>query len=231
MARQEGQGPTSAMRHSLIKRLPMALAGTAILAFFGLIAFWISEQLSKPLPKPADTPQIVNVVRPPPPPPPEEEPPPPPPEIEEEVEIPEETEALEEEVAQSDEPPPGDLGLDADGVAGEDAFGLKARKGGRSLLDSAGGGGDRFLFGEVQDVLVDRLSQVPELREENYELNNVLVGFDDRGCIRELRLDRGTGDAQRDALLRESVQGVCMENRRTAERVASKKLRLRIASR
>jgi periplasmic protein TonB len=42
----------------------------------------------------------------------------------------------------SDEPPAGqDLGLDADGSAGSDGFGLVGKKGGRSLIGGSGGGG------------------------------------------------------------------------------------------
>ncbi|WP_052700215.1 hypothetical protein [Methylocucumis oryzae] len=83
----------------------------------------------------------VNSIAPPPPPKVEK---PPEPEVKNEVEQPEpEPEEPLPDVA--DEPPPGDLGLDAEGTAGSDGFGLAARKGGRGLL-GGGGGGDPYAW-------------------------------------------------------------------------------------
>jgi hypothetical protein len=213
------------------QRLPMVAAGGAILVAFLIGILWIRDQLSKPIPKGPEKVQVVNVVRPPPPPP-KEEPPPPPPEMEEEVEVPEPTETPDEQVADSPEPPAGDLlGLDADGIAGGDAFGLAARRGGRSILaGGGGGGGDRYYFSAVENALRDRLSGVEELRRANYEIPAAL-SFDGNGCVRLVTLESSTGDEDRDALLREQVEGICVDDERTAKRMASQTIRLRIASR
>ncbi|MEA2084745.1 MAG: TonB C-terminal domain-containing protein [Thermodesulfobacteriota bacterium] len=78
--------------------------------------------------------QMITLVKPPPPPEIEEEPPEPE-EQEEKIEEPEPEAPAEDEAP--DEPPPGEqLGLDADGSAGLDGFGLKAKKGGRALIGS-----------------------------------------------------------------------------------------------
>jgi protein TonB len=80
--------------------------------------------------------QMVTVVKPPPPPKVKEKPPEPEVKKEELVE-PEPEEAPPEPVEDQaqDEPPPGeDLGVDAEGTAGSDGFGLKANKGGRALI-------------------------------------------------------------------------------------------------
>ena len=80
--------------------------------------------------------QQITVVAPPPP------PPPPPPEEIEEPEV--EEEVIEEEIEDAppdegpDEVPAESLAMDADGSAGSDAFGIKAKKGGRGLLDRGG---------------------------------------------------------------------------------------------
>ena len=97
--------------------------------------------------------QQVTVVKPPPPPP----EPPPEEEIEEEVEeqieeeIPDDPEPLPDQP--SDQPPGENLGLDAEGVAGGDSFGLAARKGGRGLL--SGGGYGAYLKNQLNKAVLN----------------------------------------------------------------------------
>jgi len=86
--------------------------------------------------------QMVKLVSPPPPPKPVEKPP----EPEIKKDVPEEQQVVEtpqDQPRQADEgPPPGeDLGVDAEGGAGSDAFGLVGRKGGRDLISGGAGGG------------------------------------------------------------------------------------------
>ncbi|BBO68357.1 hypothetical protein DSCA_22870 [Desulfosarcina alkanivorans] len=81
--------------------------------------------------------QMVTVVKPPPPPKIKEKPPEPEIKKKEEMIEPEPEETPPEpadDMAEDDTPPGEDLGLDADGTAGSDGFGLKARKGGRALI-------------------------------------------------------------------------------------------------
>ena len=97
----------------------------------------------------------MQVFRPPPPPPPKiEEPPPPPPP--EEVKLPDP-----EPVADAPDVPdmPGPLGLDADGVAGSDAFGLVGRHGGNDLI--GGDGRYRSYANHVKDAVLDYVWQIP----------------------------------------------------------------------
>jgi outer membrane biosynthesis protein TonB len=87
---------------------------------------------------------MVTLLKPPPPPKIEEKPPEP--EIKKKEEIiepePEEPEPEEMDDMSDDDIPPGDeLGLDADGAAGADGFGLKAKKGGRALIGGSSGQG------------------------------------------------------------------------------------------
>jgi outer membrane biosynthesis protein TonB len=87
----------------------------------------------------------VHLVKPPPPPKIKEKPPEP--KIEEKKEIiePEPEKPPEETPDESQDQGPQDdqLGLDSDGTAGSDGFGLKAKKGGSPLI---GGGGDSTLM-------------------------------------------------------------------------------------
>lgn len=111
--------------------------------------------------------QQITLVTPPPPPPPPPEPPKP--EVEEEK-IPEETPPEPEptpEPAPNEAPAGDDLGLDADGSAGGDGFGLVGRKGGRDFLAGSGGAGSYTnAFKEKINAL---LSDDEELKYQNYK--------------------------------------------------------------
>lgn len=91
--------------------------------------------------------QMVKILTPPPPPRPVEKLPEP--ELKKDTPQEEIVEAAKETPAPKEQgPPPGqDLGVDAEGGAGSDAFGLVGRKGGRELIGGgSGGGGDGGLM-------------------------------------------------------------------------------------
>src|SRR5262245_7818543 len=99
------------------------------------------------------TAQVVKLIRPPPPPP-EQPPPPPPPEEKIEEPLPQETP---QDSPPEDSAPAEQLGLDAEGVAGSDGFGLAARKGGREL--GLGGAVFGWYTGRLKDAILDMLSE------------------------------------------------------------------------
>lgn len=174
-----------------------AIVGIAVTATAGGAAvFFIRNLINEPAPQPKQVIQQVRLIRPPPPPP-QEEPPPPPPEVEEKVDLPEPTPTPD---APSDEPPPGDLlGLDAEGVAGGDGFGLAARRGGRSLLAT---GGDRFAWyaGMLKDDLLAFLADQRDLRSRAYSIN-VRLWLDGQGAVTRVALAGSTGDRDLDKQL------------------------------
>src|SRR5689334_3282657 len=112
------------------------IALVTVLAVVGVgLFFLIRHFVKQEAPATKKVVQEIRVIRPPPPPP--ETPPPPPPPPEEKVDLKEPE--PEPDPTPTNEPPPGEqLGLDADGSAGSDGFGLAARKGGRDLLASGG---------------------------------------------------------------------------------------------
>jgi protein TonB len=197
--------------HGLLDRALPWVGGGLILALIGGAGYWLLGSLSSEgPPRPPEVPEI-SLVKPPPPPPPEpemEQEEPPEPEMEEEeVEI-SEPESIPDEIPDeiSDEPPPGtELGLDAEGGAGGDAFGLVGRKGGRGLVGS-GGSGSRFAWyaGVIQRDIQDRLSQVDSVRTREYTVV-VKLWLDDDGSVRNTVLERGTGDPKTDEALREAL--------------------------
>src|SRR5262249_9565009 len=136
--------------------VPLLLVGVGIVTF----ATQFLGQDAKPQKKVVQ----VQVFRPPPPPPPKiEEPPPPPPP--EDVKLPDP-----EPVADAPDVPdiPGPLGLDADGVAGSDAFGLVGRRGGNDLI--GGDGRYRSYANHVKDALLDYLTTREDVRRASYSI-------------------------------------------------------------
>jgi periplasmic protein TonB len=183
------------------RRLAIIGGVIATVLLLGVI-LWVAREFSGEPEKPARTVQVVQVVRPPPPPPPEETPPPPPPEKVEEP-LPQD----EPEPAPSDEPAPSEqLGLDAEGTAGGDGFGLAARKGGR---DITGGGGAIFAWytTRLKDNIVERLSDDPNIRAKKFSLQ-VRVWIDADGRVRDVRLANTTGDRTLDGAIESALSGL-----------------------
>jgi periplasmic protein TonB len=179
-------------KHPLLRFVPLA-GGVVIVALVVVALIWVIRSMQdEPQTPQRQTAQVVKLIRPPPPPP---EPPPPPPPPEEKIEepLPQET----PEDAPPDEATPAEqLGLDADGVAGSDGFGLAARKGGREL---ALGGGNPFGWytGRLKDSILDLLSEDERIRRRKYQLTvSVWVGAD--GKVERIKLHSTSGDREID---------------------------------
>lgn len=137
--------------------------------------------------------QEIHVIRPPPPPP--DLPPPPPPPPEEKVDIPDPQQRP--DPTPSNEPPPGEqLGLDAEGTAGGDAFGLLGNKGGRDLVGS-GGSAFAWYAGLVKNEILDALGAQKQSRNGGYSLL-VRVWVRNDGTIDRVHVVQSSGDRERD---------------------------------
>lgn len=150
--------------------------------------------------------QQVTIITPPPPPPEIEKEEPPPPE-EEEVEVPEPEEALDDLPDMSEVESLGDnLALDADGTAGSDAFGLAAKKGGRSLL--AGGGNP---FGLYENMLTRQLYSIllqqVDLRAVEYDVV-VRLWLSAKGSLERVELEDSTGSDKVDQAILFALQNI-----------------------
>ena len=154
--------------------------------------------------------QQITLVKPPPP-------PPPPPKIEKppeqeikqaEVDIPE-PEAMEEIPDIADAPPAGDLlGLDADGGAGSDGFGLIGRKGGRGLLSGAGDPNVVYAS-QLQHEIEDALAQIDELRSFAYSVR-ADIWVDAMGQVSKVVLVTSTGRKEMDKRLVAVIEDVSL---------------------
>lgn len=200
----------AAVKHALRRRLP-ALAGALFLLLFTAgVVLMVQSFIGKGDKPERPRVQQISLVKPPPP-----REPPKPPEPDKIEEQNREEVKLEEaqptpEQTQSDGPAPGDqLGLDAEGGAGGDAFGLAARKGGRDITTLGSGGVDRQgWYGRViARHFEEGLRRAKELNGSTF--NVVLnVWFDDAGRVRQVRLARGSGDGEVDRVIQEELHNL-----------------------
>ena len=169
----------------------------------GLLIWLVGGMLSAPIEPPKKTVQEIKVIRPPPPPPEVEEPPPPEPEVEEEVDIPEPEDVPD---MPDMEPPPGEqLGLDADGSAGGDAFGLAARKGGRGLIGSGDGDANLWFANNVVKVAVlDLLTNIDGLLITRYRIR-LNLWVNQKGEVTRFKMLETTGDTNVDAKINNAM--------------------------
>lgn len=152
--------------------------------------------------------QQITVVKPPPPKPEKkiEKPPEPKQQKQQEVDI-SEPEAMPEEMPEVAEQPPlgEELGLDAEGVAGGDGFGLAARKGGRGLLGGQEGNPFVWYASQLQRQLETVLLDDDELRRHDYDIV-ARIWLDGDGEVRRAELAGSTGDRGTDRILLSRIE-------------------------
>lgn len=189
------------------KRHIPRIIGTLVVVAVGVLTIrFVRDFMDSPPAPQKKGPQQITLIAPPPPPPPPPQEKPPEPEVKEEVKLedPEPVEDLPEEA--SDEPPAGEnLGVDAEGGAGGDGFGLIGRKGGRGLLS----GGDPFVMyaSRLQERIEDSLTGDADVRRKAYSVV-ARIWVDGRGRIERAELDGSTGDRDMDAALERSLNAL-----------------------
>lgn len=172
---------------SISKRATWVGGLMLVLVLVGGAVWFIHSIVSNKENKPPHLVENVTLIRPPPPP--DEPPPPPPP-----------PEKVEEPLPQ-DEPPPSpdntpaptpQLGLDAEGSAGGDSFGLAARQGG-SDITGTGGAVFAWYTGKLKSAVSERLSSDDKLRGKKYTVG-VRIWIEADGRIKDVRVINGTGN-------------------------------------
>jgi protein TonB len=189
------------LRSALV--VALALAAVALLGYGG----W---QLAKDAGGPKrQVVQQISLVRPPLPPRPPPEPERPKEEVKQEIKTPE----PEPKPAEAAPAPMENLGLDAQGGAGGDSFGLVGRPGGRDITtigssEGAGKGTGRvnsaFYANQLQSQLQDALNRDDKLRDAEYRAL-VSLWLDGDGRVERVQLEGSTGDAALDRRLREAL--------------------------
>jgi hypothetical protein len=196
-------------KYKWLRRLPVLL-GLALSLLILLGVYFMKDKFHKP-PQLKKVVQQITMIPPPAPPPPlPQEQKPQEPEVKEEK-INEAEPIPEPEPApvpdQSKQPTPAELGLDAEGVAGADDFGLAAHKGGNSLL--GGGGGNAILWygGQIQRQLEEGLQSLladTAAMKSDYSVI-IEVWVDTDGHINRSELASGSGKANVDQAIREAL--------------------------
>ena len=184
------------------KRATMAGGLLLVLMLVGGAVWFVHHIVSGKENKPPRVVENVTLIRPPPPP--DEPPPPPPP-----------PEKVEEPLPQ-DEPPPSpdntpaptpQLGLDAEGSAGGDSFGLAARQGG-SDITGTGGAVFAWYTGKLKNAVSDCLQGDEKLRGKKYSFS-VKIWIDADGRLKEVRPISGTGNREMDNAITANLSSRC----------------------
>lgn len=194
--------PLPTARTSLRGRV---LGGLLAATFLGGLAWFIYDAVSHSPTKRKPSVQQVAVLRQPPPPPPK--PPeklPEPPKVKEEVKIdqpkPDPTPDKPADPAPADKP----LGLDADGSAGSDGFGLAANKGGRDITtigsNGGGGGSGRYFTGLLQRNFFEALARNRKAPLDEFSVV-VRVWIGEDGRVQRARVVDGSGNVDLDQLI------------------------------
>jgi protein TonB len=185
------------------RRIMMRIAGvlTGILLLVGFVLF-VHAMMAAKSAKPDRKIQMVQILRPPPPPPPPDQPPPPPPE---------KTEVLQKEEPEpqpEDQPAPvQNLGLDAEGSAGGDAFGLAARHGGSDLIGGSGSAPFAWYTNRISDAIRDRLASAACTRSAKNSIS-IRVIMEADGRVRQIKLSSTTGNPKIDECIDSTLASI-----------------------
>jgi len=191
---QSPSPPRPAMPKRVLLHAVVAIASLSVLS---LLAWYVQALVSnKPQSEKRQVAIAIKIIRPPEPPP---EPPPPPPEKVQE-QLPQDRP---EEKPVEQAPQTAQLGLDAEGTAGADGFGLVGNAGGRDLVGS-GNGPFVFYAGMVKDLVQDTLSNVERVRRSKYSIS-VRVWIASDGRIERASLVQSTGDHELDGAIERAL--------------------------
>lgn len=203
------------------------LVGVVAIALIALVGYALKKLLGDA--GPAKKPIVHNISLlkpPPPPPPPKQQEKPPEPEIKkEEVKV----DQPKPDAPAPDSPPPGEqLGVDAEGGAGADGFGLVGNKGGRDLL-TTGKGSFGFYTNLLQRHLQEELARNRKLKRLDYRLV-VRVWLSKSGSVQRVALAGSTGDVELDETLRTALASAAAMRDAPPENMPQP-VRLRISNR
>ncbi len=181
----------------------LALAVFSILMIVGFVWF-VRTMMASQTQKSTRKVEVVQIIRPPPPPPDQPPPPPPPPEKVQEPLPKDEPEPKPEEAQQAQQQP---LGIDAEGSAGGDSFGLAARSGGSDLIGGTGTAPYAWYTNRIKDAIADRLASSPCAKSAKGSLSiHVLMEAD--GRVKQIKLATTTGDQKTDACIETALASV-----------------------
>ncbi|NJD07012.1 MAG: energy transducer TonB, partial [Methylococcaceae bacterium] len=216
--------------YRLLRHLPAAIGIVLIVAVAGL-AYRYRDLLKKPVQLRRQVQQVS--LLPPQPPPPQPVTPTPPPAPKEDPVPPPEPEPEPEPAPSEQQPPQETLGLDSEGAAGGDAFGLVGRKGGRGLIGGGGGGNAMIWYGQQAGRLLEaelrRLLVGSPAQSSAYTVT-VEVWISSDGRLIRAELNSGSGTAEVDQALRAALPKLRLAMDRPPPESLPQPLRLKLSS-
>jgi periplasmic protein TonB len=184
-----------------VRRNVSRLAGGVFALLLALSFVWfVHTMMGAKSTKPQRQVQVVQVIRPPPPPPPPEQPPPPPERTEQALPKDQPEPVPDNTPAPADQP----LGLDAEGAAGGDAFGLAARRGGSDLVGGTGSAPFAWYTNRIADAIRERLSSLACAKSSRGSLS-FHVKINSEGRFTQAQLATTTGNAKLDQCIEAGV--------------------------
>jgi periplasmic protein TonB len=184
-------------RRRVITRLGGGLAACLLIAGF---VWFVRAMMAGQVGKPQRQIQVVQIIRPPPPPPPDQPPPPPP------EKTPQPLPKDQPDPVPDNQPAPADqpLGLDADGGADGDAFGLAARRGGSDLVGGSGSAPFAWYTSRITDAIRERLSGLACTHGSKGSLS-FHIRIDAQGRFTQAELASTTGNSKVDQCIEAAV--------------------------
>jgi protein TonB len=175
------------------RRIRALLVGAASLLLLAGFVWFVRTMMAAKTQKAGRQVQIVQIIKPPPPPPPDQPPPPPPEKTEEPIPKDEPPPTPKDEAP----PPLQQLGLDAEGTAGSDAFGLAANRGGSDLVGGNGNAAFAWYTGRLKDAVLAKLSSDTRIGTRRFSVS-VRVWIEPDGRIKEVKLMGSSGNQELD---------------------------------
>jgi protein TonB len=183
----------------LASRIAVAMLGIVLIVGF---VWFVRTMMASKTSKSQRQVQVVQIIRPPPPPPPDQPPPPPPEKTQEQLPKDEPEPKPDEQQA-----PAQPLGLDAEGAAGSDAFGLAARSGGSDLIGGTGTAPFAWYTNHIRDAIQERLAAAPCAKSAKGSLSlRVLLEAD--GKVKQIKLSTTTGDQKVDDCIETALTSI-----------------------
>ncbi len=214
-----------------LRNLPL-LIGIVLTLIIAVAVYFVQDMFQKPAQVKKQVQQITMIQPPPPPPPPEQKPPEAEPEKLPEPE-PEPEKEPEPAPEAAEEPAGEDLGVDAEGGAGSDGFGLLGKKGGRGLLGGSGGSAILWYGGLVKRGLEEELRN--QLADSNagktaYTVQlNIWITSD--GSVNRAELSGSSGKPEVDRAIRAALPKVRFSLPKPPPENMPQPLRIRVMSR
>ncbi|MGZ8181912.1 MAG: TonB family protein [Methylobacter sp.] len=215
-----------------LRNLPL-LIGIVLTLVIAVAVYFLQDMFQKPAQTKKQVQQITMIQPPPPPPPPPEQKPPEPEPEPEKLPEPEPEKEPEPAPEESEQPAGEELGVDAEGGAGSDGFGLIGKKGGRGLLGGTGGSAILWYGGQVkrslEEVLQNKLANTSAGASAYTVQLNIWIASD--GSVNRVELASSSGKPDVDQAIRAALPSVRFSLPKPPPENMPQPLKIRVTSR